>query len=92
MLRLSNIAISAYVFEKITYPKNIFGLENQKTILLRRRVGRVVECGGLENRCAARYRGFESLTLRQRKNPSIRKGFVILTRALNACVQKPEEK
>ena len=29
-----------------------------------RRVGRVVECGGLENHCAERYRGFESLTLR----------------------------
>jgi hypothetical protein len=28
------------------------------------RVGRVVECGGLENHCAAMYRGFESLTLR----------------------------
>ena len=29
-----------------------------------RRVGRVVECGSLENYCAVRYRGFESLTLR----------------------------
>ena len=29
-----------------------------------RGVGRVVECGSLENYCAARYRGFESLTLR----------------------------
>ena len=28
------------------------------------RDGRVVECGGLENRCTARYRGFESLSLR----------------------------
>lgn len=28
------------------------------------RVGRVVECGSLENYCAAMYRGFESLTLR----------------------------
>ena len=26
---------------------------------------RVVECAGLENRCTARYRGFESLSLRQ---------------------------
>ena len=25
----------------------------------------MVECGGLENRCAARYRGFESPSLRQ---------------------------
>ena len=29
------------------------------------RVGRVVECGSLENYCAVRYRGFESLTLRE---------------------------
>ncbi len=26
----------------------------------------MVECGGLENRCTARYQGFESLTLRHR--------------------------
>ena len=31
------------------------------------RVGRVVECGSLENYCAAMYRGFESLTLRIKK-------------------------
>ena len=31
---------------------------------LHRRDGRVVDCGGLENRCTARYRGFESLSLR----------------------------
>ena len=29
-----------------------------------RRGGRVVDCGGLENRCTARYPGFESLSLR----------------------------
>ena len=29
------------------------------------RDGRVVDCGGLENRCTERYRGFESLSLRQ---------------------------
>jgi hypothetical protein len=28
------------------------------------RDGRVVDCGGLENRCTVRYRGFESLSLR----------------------------
>ena len=28
------------------------------------RGGRVVDCGGLENRCTARYPGFESLSLR----------------------------
>ena len=30
------------------------------------RGGRVVDCGGLENRCTARYPGFESLSLRFR--------------------------
>ena len=29
------------------------------------RGGRVVDCGGLENRCAARHPGFESLSLRE---------------------------
>ncbi len=33
------------------------------------RDGRVVECGGLENRCTARYRGFESLSLRKKNLP-----------------------
>ena len=32
----------------------------------------MVEGGGLENRCAERYRGFESYSLRQKK--SIRRG------------------
>ncbi len=35
-----------------------------KELPLRRRSGRVVDCDGLENRCTARYRGFESLLLR----------------------------
>ena len=32
-----------------------------------RRDGRVVDCGGLENRWTARFRGFESLSLRWKK-------------------------
>ena len=28
---------------------------------------RVVECAGLENRCTERYRGFESLSLREKE-------------------------
>ena len=28
--------------------------------------GRVVDCGGLENRCAERHPGFESLSLRNK--------------------------
>ena len=31
------------------------------------RDGRVVDRGGLENRCTERYRGFESLSLRQKR-------------------------
>ena len=43
---------------------------------MQRRNGRVVECGGLENRCTARYRGFESLFLRQLpKRPAHEAGF-----------------
>ena len=30
------------------------------------RGGRVVDCGGLENRCTVRYPGFESLSLRNK--------------------------
>ena len=30
------------------------------------RGGRVVDCGGLENRCTERYPGFESLSLRSK--------------------------
>ena len=29
----------------------------------------MVDCGGLENRCTARYRGFESLSLRRSESP-----------------------
>ena len=32
---------------------------------MKRKDGRVAECGGLENRCTARYRGFESPSFRQ---------------------------
>ena len=36
------------------------------------RGGRVVDCGGLENRCTARYPGFESLSLR--RTPKTKRG------------------
>ena len=42
-----------------------------------RRVGRVVECGSLENYCAAMYRGFESLTLRHFYSNLVNRGFFI---------------
>ena len=37
---------------------------NKKVVSLQRRNGRVADRGGLENRCTAMYRGFESLFLR----------------------------
>ena len=41
-------------------------LEKENFLLLQRRNGRVVDCGGLENRCPPQAgRGFESLFLRQ---------------------------
>ncbi len=58
----------------------IFGLKNrlvvtEKAVSLHRlkkkdtlwRDGRVIDCSGLENRRTARYRGFESLSLRKNK-------------------------
>lgn len=49
--------------EKSAYLCNAF--EEKSSIKKHWRDGRVVDCGGLENRCTARYRGFESLSLRQ---------------------------
>ena len=53
--------------------KNVFIL-----LPIIRRVGRVVECGGLENHCAERYRGFESLTLRKVEMPCFCEAFFLL--------------
>ena len=41
----------------------------RKAFLIREfwRGGRVVDCGGLENRCTERYPGFESLSLRRKQ-------------------------
>jgi len=39
----------------------------------------VVECGGLENRCGATHRGFESLSLCKTPFPALEAGFLILT-------------
>ena len=42
----------------------------KREVLLEKEVlegGRVVDCGGLENRCAARHPGFESLSLRNKR-------------------------
>ena len=48
-----------------------------------RRVGRVVDCGSLENYCAAMYRGFESLTLRFYKLNLDYRGFFLLKIIVN---------
>ena len=49
------------------------------TAVEKRRDGRVVECGGLENHCTAMYRGFESLSLRKAtESPTERLGFFSL--------------
>ena len=39
--------------------------------------GRVVDCGGLENRCTFGYRGFESLSLRKSLLKEISEGFFL---------------
>jgi hypothetical protein len=43
-----------------------FGVNKKINLSLPRRIGRVVDCGSLENCCTARYRGFESLILRKK--------------------------
>ena len=52
------------------------------------RGGRVVDCGGLENRCTARYPGFESLSLRQRLLKEISEAFFIYRRYKAAYILK----
>ena len=55
---------------------------SKKNILLHTiwRDGRVVDCGGLENRCTERYRGFESLSLRSYGCSSVGRALVSKTR------------
>jgi hypothetical protein len=45
------------------------------SVLLARRIARVVEWTGLENQRTARYRGFESLILRQKKESCLARLF-----------------
>ncbi len=57
--------------QSIAYIKNnpTFASQSRITLSLKAwRGGRVVDRGGLENRCTARYRGFESLPLRTEGN------------------------
>ena len=54
--------------------------------LLEWRDGRVVDCGGLENRWAERLRGFESLSLRWKVSEGLHKGLQFsLQKADNRC-------
>ncbi len=60
---------SVFCAEKVCRIKNDLYLCTalKRKVLLKKkfwRGGRVVDCGGLENRCAARHPGFESLSLR----------------------------
>ena len=66
-------------FQKLNFDKMKKSLVNKKISLSlpSRRVGRVVECGGLENHCTARYRGFESLTLRKKETKHFMLGFFV---------------
>ena len=49
------------------YPYLCSALREKQTTKQYWRGGRVVDCGGLENRCAARHPGFESLSLRKNR-------------------------
>ena len=49
------------------YPYLCSALREKQTTKQYWRGGRVVDCGGLENRCAARHPGFESLSLRNKR-------------------------
>ena len=64
----SDFIVSGRFFDRGTwnYPEERFGRIENPLYFCTRRDGRVVDCGGLENRRAARLRGFESLSLRKR--------------------------
>ena len=64
----SDFIVSGRFFDRGTwnYPEERFGRIENPLYFCTRRDGRVVDCGGLENRCAERHRGFESLSLRKR--------------------------
>ena len=63
----SDFIVSGRFFDRGTwnYPEERFGRIENPLYFCTRRDGRVVDCGGLENRWAARLRGFESLSLRK---------------------------
>ena len=66
----SDFIVSGRFFDRGTwnYPEERFGRIENPLYFCTRRDGRVVDCGGLENRWAARLRGFESLSLRLKFN------------------------
>lgn len=79
-VRLNKIDANILQLEKSAYLCNAF--EEKSSVKKHWRDGRVVDCGGLENRCTARYRGFESLSLRQdtKVKPAKTAGFLVLMR------------
>ena len=65
--------------------------ERKKVVFLQRRVGRVVDRGGLENRWPSRVRGFESLTLRNPSIKGVKHGFTpfwLEGHSVTACCRK----
>ena len=65
--------------------------ERKKVVFLQRRVGRVVDRGGLENRWPSRVRGFESLTLRSPSIKGVKHGFTpfwLEGHSATACCRK----
>ena len=62
----SDFIVSGRFFDRGTwnYPEERFGRIENPLYFCTRRDGRVVDCGGLENRWTERFRGFESLFLR----------------------------
>ena len=69
----SDFIVSGRFFDRGTwnYPEERFGRIENPLYFCTRRDGRVVDCGGLENRWAARLRGFESLSLRNKHWKSV---------------------
>ena len=70
------ISINLFIWKatKINH-ESIWGIKIKYTFAHAWRDGRVVDCGGLENRCTERYRGFESLSLRNKDLITISCGF-----------------
>ena len=68
-----------------------FAAHSGSSRTLYRRDGRVVECTGLENQRTERYRGFESLSLRQKQlKTSVLRWFFLHPYANEACFSEQD--